>query len=269
MTDRTKIEKKIRELEPWFHNIHLPGDIQTAPTHFLGDFPAFKWEKLKDCVPQDMRGSRVLDIGCNAGYYSFEMAKRGATVVGIDLDSHYLNQAKWLAEVLGLSDRVTFQQLQVYDLTKVDGQFDLVIFMGLFYHLRYPLLAMDIVSEKVRGKMIFQTLMMPGKDKVKILEDYQLNDRKALLAKGWPKMAFIEKKFAGDPSNWWVANEAAILAMARTCGMELVSSPMEETYIFQPDPTNPANIHQWNYSEYLSAIGKDWSPFSSEKTSKK
>src|SRR5690554_1180438 len=100
MHTEEKIKKDIARLGPWFHNLHLPGNIKTAPQHFLGDFPSFKWQQLKDHVPEDLSGWRVLDIGCNAGFYSFELAKRGAQVTGIDLDIHYLEQAEWAAVIL-------------------------------------------------------------------------------------------------------------------------------------------------------------------------
>src|SRR5690348_17397967 len=51
------------------------------------------------------RSWRVLDIGCNAGFYSFELAARGAQVTGLDMDPHYLRQARWAAERLGFADR--------------------------------------------------------------------------------------------------------------------------------------------------------------------
>src|SRR3954462_5736986 len=59
-------------LGPWFHNLHLPDGTQTAPDHFLGDFPTFKWRELERCVPQWLAGWHVLDVGCNAGFYTFE-----------------------------------------------------------------------------------------------------------------------------------------------------------------------------------------------------
>jgi tRNA (mo5U34)-methyltransferase len=73
-----------------------------------------------------------LDIGCNAGFYSFELAKRGAEVLGIDLDPHYLKQARWAAKQLGYDDRVKFKQMQVYDLAKLKRKFDIILFMGFF-----------------------------------------------------------------------------------------------------------------------------------------
>ena len=85
--------REIAELAPWFHNLHLPGGLETAPDHPLGDFPAFKWLQLEPALPRDLVGWRALDIGCNAGFYTFELAKRGAQVTGLEIDSHYLEQA--------------------------------------------------------------------------------------------------------------------------------------------------------------------------------
>src|SRR5687768_7539461 len=109
------IEKDIDQLGPWFHNLHLPDGSQTCPHHWLGDFPSFKWEQLSKHIPDDLDGWSCLDIGCNAGFYSFELARRGATVVGIDVDDRYLAQARWAVKQFGFCDRVTFQRMQVYD----------------------------------------------------------------------------------------------------------------------------------------------------------
>ncbi len=112
------IQQKIDGFKPWFHNIHLPGGESTAPNHPLGDFPAFKWKQLSVHLPEDMSGMTVLDIGCNAGFYSIECAKRGAKVTAVDIDNHYLNQAKWVAKLFELEHSIAFHQLQVYDLVQ-------------------------------------------------------------------------------------------------------------------------------------------------------
>src|SRR5690606_1041782 len=102
-------------------------------------------------------GKRVLDIGCNAGFYSFELAKRGAHVLGIDVNDHYLRQARWAADVLGLAGQVAFRRTTVYEAADL-GAFDLVLFMGVFYHLRYPMLALDCLARLRPQCMVFQTL---------------------------------------------------------------------------------------------------------------
>src|SRR5690554_4067583 len=66
------LARQIEALGPWFHNLTIKG-IPTAPEHFLGDYPAFKWAAFKQVVPADLTGMSVLDIGCNAGFYAMEM----------------------------------------------------------------------------------------------------------------------------------------------------------------------------------------------------
>src|SRR3954469_13615294 len=155
------------ELSPWFHNLHLPGGRQTAPDHPLGDFPAWKWRELAPHLPDDLSGARALDIGCNAGFYSFELAHRGADVLAFDFDERYLRQASWARGELGLEERVELRKLSVYDLADLEEDpFDVVLFLGVLYHLRHPLLALDLVAEKTGGTLAFQTLTLPGDERV-------------------------------------------------------------------------------------------------------
>src|SRR5438309_10077505 len=93
-----EIQRRARDLGSWFHNLNIHG-VQTAPDHFLGDYPNVKWQRFERVLPTDLRGRTVLDIGCNAGFYSIEMKRRGAArVLGIDFDEQYLAQAKFAAE---------------------------------------------------------------------------------------------------------------------------------------------------------------------------
>lgn len=268
MVENKALKKEIDALAPWFHNIHLPDGTQTAPDHFLGDFPAFKWKEIEPYIPQDLEGKTVLDIGCNAGFYSLELAKRGAQVTAIDLDPHYLNQAQWIIDKHGLSQNIILKQQQVYDLAREEVQYDIVWFMGVFYHLRYPLLALDILSQKTKDTLVFQTLTMPGDDSYEVREDYQINDREKMLERGWPKMAFIENQLNGDPTNWWAPNITCIEAMLRTCGFKVKAKPGHELFICQPNSEKPGVIELWNKSEYLSAIGNDWHMVYAEKVKK-
>src|SRR3954452_21144524 len=93
-----EIRTRIDALGPWFHNLDLNG-VPTAPSHFLGDYPRVKWQRFSGAIPSDLSGLSVLDIGCNAGFYSIEMKRRGASrVLGIDSDDEYLRQARFAAE---------------------------------------------------------------------------------------------------------------------------------------------------------------------------
>jgi tRNA (mo5U34)-methyltransferase len=250
--------QRVAELAPWFHNLHLPDGTETAPAHFLGDFPAFKWRELASHLPRRLHGWRALDIGCNAGFYTFELARRGAVVLGIDVDPHYLAQARWAARQFGLADRVTFRRMQVYDLARTRDKFDLVLFMGVFYHLRYPMLGLDIVARVVRRLLVFQTLTMPGMDVAHDTHDRDIMDRTDLTRPGWPKMAFIEHKFAGDPTNWWIANHAAVVAMLRSSGMRVLRRPAHEMYICAPNRSPRQWMTTHGVRELLAATGRSW-----------
>lgn len=261
---RTEIEKRA----PWFHNIHLPTGEQTAPHHFLGDFPGFKWEKIGKVIPENLEGWKVLDVGCNAGFYSVELAKRGAEVTAIDLDAHYLRQARWVTQQFGLEDAVDFRQIQVYDLARTKETYDLVWFMGVFYHLRYPVLALDILSEKTKNMMVFQTLSSPGEEEMLVPQDVEFHKRDILHDRAWPKMAFIPDRLAGDPTNWWIPNHQGILSLLESCGINVTARPDTDTYIAKRNRDKPTIRESWNASEYLAATGRDWKKSVLQKTNK-
>lgn len=227
-----QLAQRISELGDWFHNLDLHG-VPTAPHHFLGDFPSIKWRQIASAIPQDLTGATVLDVGCNAGFYSIEMKKRGASrVVGIDVDDRYLSQARFAAQTLGLE--IEIEKCSVYATEKLTGQFDYVLFMGLFYHLRYPLLALDNLIKKVAGKLVFQTMVRGSKQVGEWAEDYPFWETEIFEQRNFPAMYFIEKSYSNDPTNWWIPNRAAVEAMLRSSGLEIESHPEEETWVCRP-----------------------------------
>lgn len=240
---------------PWFHNLHLPNGTQTAPEHVLGDFPSYKWEELARALPSRLDGWTALDIGCNAGFYSFELARRGAQVTAIDSNAHYLKQARWAAPQFGLADRIEFRQQQVYELARDQQRYDLVLFLGVLYHLRYPLLALDIVSRKTKHLLCLQTMTMPGDAVLANTDGLGLDDRQQMLDPGWPTMAFIEGRLANDPTNWWAPNHACVEAMLRSCGMEVLTRPGAEFYLSKPSRT-ATTARELSAAELNAALGR-------------
>ena len=231
---QASIRDEVEHLRPWFHNLHLPDGTQTAPDHFLGDFPAYKWQELDAALPADLRGWSALDVGCNAGFYSFELARRGAQVRGIDSSAHYLAQARWAASRFGLENCVEFEQRNIYSLLPDERQYDLVLFMGLLYHLRYPLLGLDILARRTRRLFGLLTLSVPGEAEPVDVDDLPFHQRDAMHEPGWPNLAFIEHRFAEDPTTWWIPNHAAIEALVRSAGLRLVARPGWELYVCEP-----------------------------------
>jgi tRNA (mo5U34)-methyltransferase len=224
------IEQTIRELGDWFHNMTFKG-VQTAPNHFLGDYPRVKWERFAHAMPTDLHGKSVLDIGCNAGFYAIEMKRRGAErVVAIDEEERYLAQARFAAELS--QTKIEFRRLSVYDVAKLEEKFDLVLFLGVFYHLRHPLLALDLIHEHVAHDLLAFQSMQRGTQEVSLLrEDYDFWETDLFKKEGFPLMYFIENRYAGDPTNWWIPNRAGVEAMLRSTGFRIVEHPEEEVYI--------------------------------------
>jgi tRNA (mo5U34)-methyltransferase len=227
---REEIRRRVDELGPWFHNLDLKG-VSTAPSHFLGDYPRVKWRRFAGVVPDNLQGKTVLDIGCNAGFYAMEMKRRGAArVLGLDTDDEYLAQARFAAEVSGLE--IEFRKMSAYDVGQLGEQFDLVIFMGVFYHLRHPLLALDLIHQHAaRDLLLFQS-MLRGSDEVDTIErNYDFWTTSHFDSPGYPKMHFIEHKYADDPTNWWAPNRAGVEAMLRSAGFAIAAHPEEEVYL--------------------------------------
>jgi tRNA (mo5U34)-methyltransferase len=234
------LETRVQDLGPWFHNLRF-GDqrqVQTAPDHPLGDFPSNFWEFFKHTLPDDLTGQSVLDIGCNGGFYSFEMKRRGAArVVGVDHDPAYLRQAMFAREQLGLD--VEFSQCDVYEIDKhVQGErFDLVIFMGVLYHLRHPLYALERVAGLVRGRMLFQSMERGVWEAMDTQPNYPFSEREVFFDERFPRLYFIEHSYAGDKTNWWIPNPACTRALLRSVGLRIVDHPCQEVYVCEPGAT--------------------------------
>ena len=228
--DRREVERRVRALGSWFHNIDLQG-VATAPDHFLGDYPAVKWRRFAHVIPADLRGASVLDIGCNGGFYSIEMKRRGADrVVGIDSDPRYLAQARLAAELYGVE--IELRQLSVYDVAQLGTRFDLVLFMGVFYHLRHPLLALDLIQEHVAEDLfIFQSMQRGSNRATPVARDYDFNETAQFARPDFPRMLFIERRYAHDPTNWWIPNRAAVEAMLRSAGFDILERPEREVFV--------------------------------------
>jgi tRNA (mo5U34)-methyltransferase len=148
--------------------------------------------------PKDLRGKTVLDIGCNAGFYSFVAKLRGAkSVLGVDQQQEYVNQALLMRDILDVD--VEFRQGDGHELDEGTGPYDIVINTGVIYHLQNP---MDFLT-KVAG--VTREMMY--------LETESLIDSK-YAEYAW----FIEREYGGDLSNWWIYGPVCAERMARAAG---------------------------------------------------
>ena len=249
------LQTRLRDAGPWFHNIRIHG-LQTAPDHALGDYPAVKWSSLGEAIPQDLAGRSVLDIGCNAGFYSVELKRRNAgRVLGIDTEELSLKQARLVREELNLD--IEYRNCSAYDVTSIPEQFDMVLFMGIFYHLRYPLYALDRVVQMIRpgGLLVFQTLFRPhreAEERAPVAPDYPFWEEEIFSDPAFPHMRFFEHQFAGDRTNWWIPNRQGVEAMLRSAGLSIEARPEQETWLCRPAETQ----RDGKYLQELEFAGK-------------
>lgn len=225
-----QIRKRVAELGPWFHNLNLHG-VYTAPDHFLGNYPEVKWRRFENALPADLSGKSVLDVGCNAGFYSLEMKRCGADrVVAIDTDEKCLDQARFAAKVCG--EEIEFRNLSVYRVAELREQFDLVLFMGVLYHLRHPLLALDLLHEYVVGDLfVAQSMLRGSRHSGDLPPDFNVWEETVFEEDHFPRLHFVEKCFAHDPANWWIPNQACFEAMLRSAGFTILDHPETEVFV--------------------------------------
>ena len=207
--DTAAVTREIARVPRWRHRIALPGGVVTPGTrHTDADYFG---------IPQDLTGKTVLDIGCSDGYFSFECERRGAAhVLAIDdfssvfVDSpigfHVVHQL--------LGSQVEFRQMDLFELDRaVVGEFDLVLFLGVLYHLRHPLLALERLATLCRGQLIVETLVAPRPSRLERLVTNRFARRSARY------MEFYEEDDVNrDPTNWWAPSPLGMLAMLRSCG---------------------------------------------------
>ena len=167
--------------------------------------------------PDRLDGLTVLDIGAAEGFFSFEAELRGARVTAVDRVHADHSGFALVRDILG--SNVEHHQMSVYNINpQALGQFDLVLFLGVFYHLRYPLLALDVLRDVCRGMLILETQVvdhhwvLPG-GQIGRLKDLAPGLADTPLAQFYPN-----DELNGDRTNWWAPNCKGMEDMLRSAG---------------------------------------------------
>ncbi len=163
-------------------------------------------------LPDDCSGLRVLDLGARDGFFSFEMERRGAEVLAIDYIPPDLTGFPIAAKILG--SQVVFRQQNLYNLTADDlGTFDIVLFLGLLYHLPDPLWALRIVRSLCKTRMYMETIVIDNAMLMPDGTDVPLASIDPRLA-SLPIMQFFPGAVRdSDPTNWWGPNVRCVEAL--------------------------------------------------------
>jgi tRNA (mo5U34)-methyltransferase len=242
--DIDDLTKEVAKIS-WFHTIDLGHGVVTAGS----DNSPARLRKLG--LPEDLRGASVLDVGAWDGFFSFEAERRGASRV-LATDSFCWGgggpgaKAGFELARRALNSKVEDMNIDVLDLSaeKV-GVFDLVLFLGVLYHMRHPLLALEKVFSVTRKQLILETHV-------------------DMLWTKRPAAAFYpDAELHNDPTNWWGPNLAAVDGMLRAVGfreVKLVSRYHSRAYMlgaaaylrvfrnmpfFQTLQQNRAVFHAW------------------------
>ena len=226
---RAEVMKTIERLGPWYHNVALAPGVMTNPPN--PDYPGSRWRVLDQVIPKDLTRKSVPDIGCNSGFFSLEMKRRGAErVVGVDIMPHLLAQSRFNSHWFELP--LELYELGAYDVESLGSSFDVVVFIGVLYHLKHPLYALEKIASVCKETMYFQSVVRGPDGDVTPADDYPVNEVDVFDQPAWPKLYFIEKKFNGDESNWWFATRSCLKAMLRTAGFRAVEdTPNPEIFI--------------------------------------
>ena len=161
--DRKQLIRKVTEIGPWFHSIDVGENVRTReiaplPGPQPDDHPRKRWADLREAIPTDLSGKRILDIGCADGFFTIEFAQRGAReVVAVDPWRKHIDRIDWLREHLDLPNiTAVVGSIEQMTVEKI-GKFDTVFMLGLLYHLKDPLTGLEAVS-KLSGTLYLESI---------------------------------------------------------------------------------------------------------------
>jgi tRNA (mo5U34)-methyltransferase len=243
-SERVALVKKVDALAPWFHNFEIAAGVWTnASGRFPGiEYPLQRWRLIEPLLPE-INGKSCLDVGCSSGFFSLKLKELGAAyVLGIDFEQQpqAIEQAQFAARALGLD--VDFRSMSAYDLGTLQRKFDIVLFMGVFYHLRHPLVVLEAIRTLCSGTMIFQSITTRHS---KTFSEIDANATRnvdlhspSMLDHQFPEVRFVEGALNGDVTCWFVPNIQGATAILRSCGFRpgVIAFTNEQDIIVQCAP---------------------------------
>jgi tRNA (mo5U34)-methyltransferase len=190
----------------WYHSFELPDGTRIEGCMPLA-WQRERWSRFP--LPADLSGKRLLDIGAWDGWFSFEAERRGASVTSVDcfecpgyLDLHQR-----------LGSHAEYRNLDLYEIPTAGlGRFDIVLFLGVLYHVKYPLLALEIVCGLATDRVIVESFVIDGPT---------WQDHRGDL----PTLEFYETdELNGQFDNWFGPSVGALEAMCRAAGFARVET---------------------------------------------
>ena len=216
MTSVLNLRDRIARVKNWYHKIELAPGVVTPGTsasrEVLGQLS----------LPERCHGLRVLDLGARDGFFSFELERRGADVTAVDYMAAHQTGFSVAAEILG--SRVRYVQENVYHLTPEKyGTFDIVLFLGLLYHLPDPLGALAVVRALCSDTLHLESQVIDNAFRLQNGKLVRLRSVSRKLAQ-IPLMQFYPgDALHGDATNYWAPNLACLEAMLAEANFRVVA----------------------------------------------
>jgi tRNA (mo5U34)-methyltransferase len=213
-----EIREEVAAVEHWYHRIAVAPGIVTPGLH---DSPA----ALRSMrLPERMDGMRVLDVGARDGFFSFLAEERGARVLAVDAVALDLLEGFLVASRLRGSS-VEYRTMNVYNVSPAKvGTFDAIFLLGVLYHLRDPMLALDRLWEVakpgatiwVESHTIDHGLLVPKTGELRSLESVAPALTDLPIAQFYPR-----DTLGNNVTNWWGPNLAGLKAMVEAAGFRV------------------------------------------------
>jgi tRNA (mo5U34)-methyltransferase len=256
------VQRRVEELGWWYHHFELPSGVWTGSGEPPAYDPIERWKLIEPHLPDDLQGKSVLDVGGNSGYFSLRMKQRGAgRCVMVEPVVEFVDQAIFVFEQFDVEVDVVCEDVHAFCLT-TDERFDYVLFLGLFYHLKYPVLVLDRLAEMTKELIFFNSHIEGVPPQAAATDETASSalgrvrrfvtrrrgpghgakageagdaERDDLQSASFPRMSFLEGAYRGDLSNWWVPNYEALEPLARSAGLKVLARPHPEMLVAEPE----------------------------------
>jgi len=260
MWSKNDLKIKIKELGQWYQIFSFPNGASTSIAAARTGLDAEKrWRNMEKYIPNDLSGKTCLDLGGNSGYYSVQMAKRGAKCKLVEPFHIFVKQAELTAQEFGVDLEIIKNDAHIYCLT-TEERFDYVIFVGLFYHLKYPGLVLDRLSEMTKKRIFIQSHIIGPYTEAEPKLDYENYEEDNLLEDpSYPKLAFIEHLYNHDKTNWWMPNMECLSSMIRSSGLKIIARPTKQMIVAEPEIYFGKIVYdKLVFPKYGKKRGKTW-----------
>ena len=169
-----QVRKEFTRFAYWHYAYQFEGGLSFSSRHNNPgpntDKPKRPLQRFRHFMPDliaaqggSLRGKRVLDCACNSGFWSIQCALLGADVVGFDARDELIEQANLIKDITG-AENVEFRELDFWDMSPetLGGTFDVVLSLGILYHLPKPLEALELIKSMARENILLDTTVHPG-----------------------------------------------------------------------------------------------------------